>query len=60
MKINIDETPTEKKGKESLEIQRIYILSEYKGKRIGSRLIKIVKEEASKANCKSIWLGVGA
>ena len=58
LKINIGEAQTEKQGKESLEIQRIYVLSEYKGKRIGSLLMKIAEEEANKAKCKRIWLGV--
>ena len=58
LKINIGEAQTEKQGNDSLEIQRIYVLSECKGKRIGSLLMKIAEEEAVKANCKRIWLGV--
>ena len=41
-----------------MEIQRIYVLSECKGKRIGSLLMKIAEEEALKKNIKRIWLGV--
>ena len=58
LKINTGEAQTEKQGNESLEIQRIYVLSECKGKKIGSSLMKIAEEEALKANCKRIWLGV--
>ena len=58
LKVNIGEAQTEKQGNESMEIQRIYVLSECKGKRIGSRLMKIAEEEAVKANCKRVWLGV--
>ena len=58
LKINIGDAQTEKQGNESLEIQRIYVLSECKGKRIGSVLMKIAEEEAAKAKCKRIWLGV--
>ena len=58
LKINIGEAQTEKQGDDSLEIQRIYVLSECKGKRIGSLLMKIAEEEAAKANCKRVWLGV--
>ena len=58
LKINIGEAQTEKQGNDSLEIQRIYVSSDCKGKRIGSRLMKIAEEEAVKANCKRVWLGV--
>ena len=58
LKINTGDAQTEKQGNESLEIQRIYVLSECKGKRIGSLLMKIAEEEAAKAKCKRIWLGV--
>ena len=58
LKINTGEAQTEKQGNESLEIQRIYVLSECKGKRIGSILMKKAEEEAAKAKCKRIWLGV--
>ena len=58
LKINIGEAQTEKQGNDSLEIQRIYVLSECKGKRIGSLLMKLAEEEAKKANLKRIWLGV--
>ena len=58
LKINIGEAQTEKQGNDSLEIQRIYVLSECKGNRIGSQLMKLAEEEAIKANLKRIWLGV--
>ena len=58
LKINIGEAQTEKQGNDSMEIQRIYVLSECKGKRIGSLLMKIAEEEAIKANLKRVWLGV--
>ena len=58
LKINIGEAQTEKQGNDSLEIQRIYVLSECKGKRIGSLLMKIAEEEAAKFKCKRVWLGV--
>ena len=58
LKLNTGDAQTEKQGNDSLEVQRIYVLSECKGKRIGTLLMKIAEEEASKANCKRIWLGV--
>ena len=58
LKLNTGEAQTEEQGNESIEIQRIYVLAECKGKGIGSLLMQIAEEEASKANCKRIWLGV--
>ena len=58
LKINTGEAQTEKQGNDSLEIQRIYVLIEFKGKRIGSLLLKKAEEEASKMKIKRMWLGV--
>ena len=58
LKLNVGEAQTEKQGNDSMEIQRIYVLSEFKGKRIGSLLMKKAEEEAKKNNIKRIWLGV--
>ena len=58
LKLNIGEAQTEKQGDDSMEIQRIYVLSEFKGKRIGSLLMEKAEEEAKKMNLKRIWLGV--
>ena len=58
LKLNTGEAQTEKQGKDSMEIQRIYVLSKFKGKRIGSLLIEKAEEEAKKMNIKRIWLGV--
>ena len=58
LKLNTGEAQTEKQGNDSMEIQRIYVLSNFKGKRIGSLLMKKAEEEAKKMNIKRIWLGV--
>ena len=58
LKLNTGEAQTEKQGNDSMEIQRIYVLSEMKGKRIGSLLMQKAEEEAKKLNIKRIWLGV--
>lgn len=39
MKVNFDKAQTEEGYDNSLEVQRIYILEDYKGKKIGKRLI---------------------
>ena len=48
LKLNTGEAQTEKQGNESMEIQRIYVLSKCKGKRIGSNLMQKAEEEAKK------------
>ena len=58
LKLNTGEAQTEKQGNDSMEIQRIYVLSNFKGKRIGSLLMEKAEEEAKKMNIKRIWLGV--
>lgn len=58
MKVNFDKAQTERDYKNTLEIQRIYILEKYKGKGIGKDLIKKAKELARESALNFIWLGV--
>ena len=58
LKINFLDAQTEEQGNDAMEIQRIYILSEYKGKGIGTALMSKAEEEAKIAKVKRIWLGV--
>ena len=58
LKLNVGKAQTEKQGDDSMEIQRIYVLSEFKGKRIGSKLMEKAEDEAKKMKVKRIWLGV--
>lgn len=58
MKINFDKAQTEEGYLNTLEVQRIYILQEYKGRKIGKRLIEIAKKIAQKNELNYIWLGV--
>lgn len=58
MKINFEEAQTETGHENSLEVQRIYILQEYKGKHIGKKLMEKAKEMGRSSNLKYIWLGV--
>ncbi len=39
MKLNFDKAQTEKNYDNTLEVQRIYVLQEYKGRKIGGKLI---------------------
>ena len=58
MKVNFLSAQTEEQGSDSLEIQRIYVLSAFKGRRIGSALLRTAEEFAVELGLKKIWLGV--
>ena len=58
MKINFDKAQTEEGHNNTLEVQRIYILKEYKGKGIGKLLMQRAIQIAKENNLNYIWLGV--
>src|SRR5690606_20367188 len=58
MKLNFDKAQTEPGHDNTLEVQRIYVLQEYKGKRIGKLLMEKAIEIAKDNNLNYIWLGV--
>lgn len=58
LKINFGEAQTELKDNQSLEIERIYVLSEFHGKKIGQLLFDKALEIARAHQSKYVWLGV--
>lgn len=46
------------KGKDMMELSRIYLLQEYIGKGIGKELMQRCMVEARQRGCDSLWLGV--
>ncbi len=58
MKLNFDKAQTEEGHDNTLEVQRIYVLQEYKGKHIGKMLIQEAIEIGKINNLNYIWLGV--
>ena len=58
LKLNLSSAQTETKYLNSLEIERIYVLNNFKGNGIGTKLIFKAKEIALKHNLNFIWLGV--
>jgi ribosomal protein S18 acetylase RimI-like enzyme len=58
IKINFDKAQTEAGHNNTLEVQRIYVLQEYKGKHIGKLLIQKAIEIGKSNNLNYIWLGV--
>jgi len=58
LKLNIGKAQTEDMGKEALEIERIYIKSNFQKKGLGSVLLNKALEIAEDLNKEKIWLGV--
>jgi diamine N-acetyltransferase len=58
MKVNFDKAQTEPGHPNTLEVQRIYVLQEYKGKQIGKKLIQQAIEVGKNNSLNYIWLGV--
>lgn len=58
LKLNFDKSQTETHKADSLEVERIYVLKEYKGRGIGKQLLGKTVEIAKKAKLKNISLGV--
>jgi ribosomal protein S18 acetylase RimI-like enzyme len=58
LKINTAQAQTELQDESSLEIERIYVLSAYHGKKVGQLLYEKALEVASLLKKSSIWLGV--
>ena len=58
MKLNSGNAQTEPMGNEMLELERIYVLKEYQGKKIGSAMLKKAITFARDRKYTCIWLGV--
>ncbi len=58
LKINIKKAQTENIIDNALEVERIYVVSEYQNKGIGQLLLDKAFEIARSKNIKDVWLGV--
>jgi ribosomal protein S18 acetylase RimI-like enzyme len=58
LKVNTGQAQTELQDESSLEIERIYVLSAYHGKKVGQLLYDKALEVAGLLEKSSIWLGV--
>jgi len=58
LKVNFGESQTEIKVKNALEIERIYVLKEFHGKKVGQILLDKALELAKEKNVENVWLGV--
>ena len=58
IKINFGEAQTELQDLRSLEIERIYVLMEFQGNRVGQFLFEKAREIAISRQADYLWLGV--
>jgi len=58
VKLNFGEAQTELQDSNGLEIERIYVLKEYFGKKVGQVLYEKAIQEAEEKKLHYIWLGV--
>ena len=58
LKLNFGASQTELKDQKALEIERIYVLNQFQGKKVGQMLYDKAIEVARKKNMDYIWLGV--
>jgi len=58
IKLNVGNAQNELKDANSLEVERIYVLEEYHGKRIGGDLLNFAIDTAKARQMDFIWLGV--
>ncbi|WP_296618743.1 GNAT family N-acetyltransferase [Marivirga sp.] len=58
LKVNFGQSQTDIKDDKSLEIQRIYVLKEFQGKKIGESLYQKAIEIANQKKLDYLWLGV--
>jgi hypothetical protein len=58
IKLNYNQAQNEFKGKDSLEVERIYVSAELQGKLIGQKLLNFAVARAIEKALSFIWLGV--
>src|SRR5688572_27508923 len=58
LKLNHGDAQTELKDETGIEIERIYVLNEYLGKKVGQLLYNKAIEVAKEKNAGYVWLGV--
>jgi diamine N-acetyltransferase len=58
LKLNFGQSQTELKDNKALEIERIYVLKEFHGKKVGQVLYEKAMEVAKDKNVDYVWLGV--
>ena len=58
LKLNFGDSQTELKDQKALEIERIYVLKEFHGKKVGQLLFEKALKIAEEKKVDYVWLGV--
>ncbi|WP_442591981.1 GNAT family N-acetyltransferase [Pedobacter sp. AW31-3R] len=58
LKINVGQAQTELQDEKGLEIERIYVLATYHGKKVGQLLVDKAMQLAEELQSHYVWLGV--
>jgi ribosomal protein S18 acetylase RimI-like enzyme len=58
LKLNFGQSQTELKDDKALEIERIYVLREFHGKKVGQLLYEKAMQIARQSDADYVWLGV--
>ena len=58
LKLNFGQSQTELQDDKALEIERIYVLQEFHGKKVGQLLYEKAMQIARQKNADYVWLGV--
>ena len=58
LKLNVGASQTEVKDNDALEIERIYVLKSFQGKKVGQILFDKAIQIAKEQNAEFVWLGV--
>ena len=58
LKLNYGQSQTEIKDNDALEIERIYVLKEFHGKKVGQLLYERAMQVGQQMNASYVWLGV--
>ncbi|MDP5061074.1 MAG: GNAT family N-acetyltransferase [Maribacter sp.] len=57
-KLNVNDAQSELKQDDSVELERIYVVSKYQGLGLGKQFLHYIKAIAQERNKKMLWLGV--
>src|SRR5438105_1981916 len=58
LKLNYNSAQSEFKGKEAMEVERIYVTQAFQNKQIGQQLLQFAIDAAITQKLKYVWLGV--
>lgn len=58
LKLNENDAQTDIKSKESMELERIYVLQDFQGQQIGQWMLDEIKQIAAQKQKAFLWLGV--